>query len=192
MKKFYLSILMLIGLLFLFSRSVEATSGVLKGDSITTCNGQTYGKHSDSNPHWHVAEKKGDRYYPVGSALGGNPCNSGVNSGSGSKGNSSNSSGGSSSNGNGSSSSSASTGNVNSSGGNNSSNANGNAGGSGIGVKPDVKEEAKSDDVSLKEVNVSGKSIDISDSMSFETTEKKVDIVAKATSSKAKVVVKNT
>lgn len=190
MKKLYLSILILIGLLFLFSGSVEATSGALQGDSITTCNGQIYGMHGDG--HWHVAEKKGDRYYPVGGALGSNPCNSGVNSGSGSKGNSSNSSGGSSSNGNGSSSSSASTGNVNFSGGNNSSNANGNAGGSGVGVKPDVKEEAKSDDVSLKEVNVSGKSIDISDSMSFETTEKKVDIVAKATSSKAKVVVKNT
>lgn len=52
--------------------NVDATSGRLKGNSIKTCNGTTYGYHSD---HWHKAVDRGDAgYYPDGAAIYSDPC----------------------------------------------------------------------------------------------------------------------
>ena len=77
-KNIYLIILTFI---FIFGvTNVKASSGALRKDSIITCDGVTYGKHgSDSNLHWHIAEKKGDRYYPNGEAIYSEPCNTNVN-----------------------------------------------------------------------------------------------------------------
>lgn len=55
------------------SLMVNASSGRLKKDSIKSCNGVLYGRHSSDN-HWHVAEKKGDWYYATGNAIYSNPC----------------------------------------------------------------------------------------------------------------------
>ncbi len=46
---------------------VEATSGRLRADSITTYNGVTYGQHGDG--HWHVAVLRSGYYYASGSEL---------------------------------------------------------------------------------------------------------------------------
>lgn len=74
MKK--VSSILLIALVFSFTTltSISATSGRLKGDSIITCNGKSYGNHGDG--HWHVAENKGKSgWYPSGESLGyANPC----------------------------------------------------------------------------------------------------------------------
>lgn len=71
MKKKYLLLLMVTLLLPI---NVLATSGKLQGDSITSCNGQSYGKHGKDN-HWHVAIKQGDYWYPNGEqVLSNNPC----------------------------------------------------------------------------------------------------------------------
>lgn len=70
MKKKYL--LILIGILIL-PINVLATSGWLTSSSIVSCNGQYYGSHGDG--HWHIAEKRGTRWYAEGSPLNGNPCN---------------------------------------------------------------------------------------------------------------------
>lgn len=77
MKKIIV-ILFIIGILF-YGYSVDASTGTLRGDSIISCNGVTYGRHSDDN-HWHVATKKNNRYYAVGSAFYYNPCSSNSNS----------------------------------------------------------------------------------------------------------------
>lgn len=52
--------IVLIGVLFSFNiGDVSATTGRLKKSSIVTCNGITYGSHSNEyGTHWHVAEKK--------------------------------------------------------------------------------------------------------------------------------------
>ena len=54
----------------------SATSGDLSKDSIKTCpNGTTYGRHSESNPHWHVALKKSDGGWSAsGDAIFSDPC----------------------------------------------------------------------------------------------------------------------
>lgn len=70
MKKKFL--LILIGILIL-PINVLATSGWLTSSSIVSCNGQYYGSHGDG--HWHVAEKRGTRWYANGDPLSGNPCN---------------------------------------------------------------------------------------------------------------------
>lgn len=69
----------IIVLLILFQVSIintQATSGKLQSDSICTgADGVTYGKHSQDDPHWHVAENHGESgWYPVGSPVGDNPC----------------------------------------------------------------------------------------------------------------------
>ena len=51
---------------------VWATSGRLRGDSIISCNGNTYGQHGDG--HWHVAVARGNYWYPSGANLSTNPC----------------------------------------------------------------------------------------------------------------------
>lgn len=69
MKKKYL--ILIIGILIL-PKNVLATSGWLSKNSITSCNGQTYGSHGDG--HWHVAEQRDNRWYAIGDPLSGNPC----------------------------------------------------------------------------------------------------------------------
>ena len=67
-------------LIILISPSIVfATSGALKGGTIQYCNGKTYGYHSN---HWHVAVKRGEKYYASGSAIYSNPCGSSSSSGS--------------------------------------------------------------------------------------------------------------
>lgn len=62
-------------LLMISWQTVYATSGRLSNDSIVTCNGVTYGHHSD---HWHVAKKNnGSGYNAVGNAIYDNPCSGG-------------------------------------------------------------------------------------------------------------------
>ena len=62
-------------LLMISWQTVYATSGRLSNDSIVTCNGVTYGHHSD---HWHVAKKNnGPGYNAVGNAIYDNPCSGG-------------------------------------------------------------------------------------------------------------------
>ncbi len=69
MRKRYL--LLLIGIILL-PISTFATSGRLLASSITSCNGQNYGKHGDG--HWHRAVKEGNYWYADGEPLSGNPC----------------------------------------------------------------------------------------------------------------------
>ena len=66
-------LLIILLLLLLPNNDIFATSGRLKGNSITNCNGQNYGKHGKDN-HWHAAEKRGDYWYANGSPLNENPC----------------------------------------------------------------------------------------------------------------------
>lgn len=70
----YRYLLIIIVLFRLNMVNVNASSGRLKKDSIIVCNNIMYGQHGDDN-HWHIAEKKGDNYYPVGDATYSNPCN---------------------------------------------------------------------------------------------------------------------
>lgn len=69
MKKKYA--LLFIGTLLLPINTL-ATSGALTGSSIVSCNGQNYGSHGDG--HWHIAERRDNRWYAVGEPLSGNPC----------------------------------------------------------------------------------------------------------------------
>ena len=53
--------------------NVDASNGPLKQNSIIECNGTYYGKHG--NPaHWHVAEKKNDKWVSVGDEVDLPPC----------------------------------------------------------------------------------------------------------------------
>lgn len=70
----YRYLLIIIVLFRLNVVNVNASSGRLKKDSIIVCNNIMYGQHGDDNHH-HIAEKKGDNYYPVGDAIYSNPCN---------------------------------------------------------------------------------------------------------------------
>lgn len=70
--------IILLGVVFIFNiLDVNASSGRLSGSSIVTCNGVTYGKHTD---HWHVARRSGDYYYASGSSFYYDPCTSNNNS----------------------------------------------------------------------------------------------------------------
>lgn len=57
--------------------------------------------------------------------------------------------------------------------------------------QPTIKKEPKSNDVSLKTVSIDSEKIDISDSMSYKTTNKKVDIYVKANDDKATIEYKS-
>ena len=70
MKKYVLIVFILI--FTVYSRTVYATSGYLKSNSIVTCNGIKYGQHGDG--HWHKAEFDGKRWHAVGSPISSNPC----------------------------------------------------------------------------------------------------------------------
>lgn len=74
MKKQKIFVLLML-LCILCSLKVNASSGRLAGDSIVNCNGIYYGKHGSSNPHWHIAEKRNNSWYPQGDAIfDANPC----------------------------------------------------------------------------------------------------------------------
>ena len=68
-------IFLIMFLFFMCQKNVFASSGRLRKDSITTCNGVTYGQHSSDN-HWHVASKGEEGYYATGSPIYSNPCSS--------------------------------------------------------------------------------------------------------------------
>lgn len=74
MKK-CLYLFFLLFLLILVCDGVDASSGRLRNDSIKTCNGITYGKHSKDN-HWHIAKESNGKYYATGGAIYNDPCNS--------------------------------------------------------------------------------------------------------------------
>ena len=73
MKKKYSVIILFISLFLININEINATSGQLRKDSIKTCNGIMYGQHGGDD-HWHQAEDKGGRYYPVGDAIYSDPC----------------------------------------------------------------------------------------------------------------------
>ena len=73
-KKIYLFITWCL-LFFMISSNVIATSGALRSGSIVTCNGITYGSHSD---HWHQAKQASDGKWMAAdpnNELQNNPCN---------------------------------------------------------------------------------------------------------------------
>lgn len=74
MKKVSSILLIALVLSFTTLTSISATSGRLKGKSIITCNGKSYGNHGDG--HWYVAVNHGEKgWYPSGESLGyANPC----------------------------------------------------------------------------------------------------------------------
>ena len=73
MKKSIFISAIIISLTTIFASPSLATGGALKGDSICTKDGVTYGRHGDG--HWHKAVKKSGRWYPDGGSLGTkNPC----------------------------------------------------------------------------------------------------------------------
>lgn len=77
MKKLF--IVFCLGIIFFIYVPIQAnaTSGRLRANSITSCNGQTYGQHGDG--HWHIAVQRGSYWYPSGGALSDNPCNNNIN-----------------------------------------------------------------------------------------------------------------
>lgn len=69
MRKYLIFVFLLV---ILIPINYNATSGALASGSIKTCpNGKLYGKHTN---HWHKAVKRGNRYYASGSALKKDPC----------------------------------------------------------------------------------------------------------------------
>lgn len=97
MKKIkYIAFLLII---FLVSNlSVSASSGRLRKDSIKTCNGVTYGRHSSDN-HYHVASENSDgSYSATGNPIYSDPCNYSDNSSSNNSSNNSSSDSSSNSN----------------------------------------------------------------------------------------------
>ena len=59
--------------IILLSTNVSASNGPVKQDSVIECNGVYYGKHGTPT-HWHVVEKKNDRWVSVGNEVSIPPC----------------------------------------------------------------------------------------------------------------------
>lgn len=59
--------------IIVLSINTYATNGPLKQNSIIECNGTYYGKHG-TPAHWHVAEKKNDKWVNVGDEVDLPPC----------------------------------------------------------------------------------------------------------------------
>lgn len=73
MKKKIIFIVFVLSFMIINISDINATSGKLRGDSITTCNGVNYGQHGDG--HWHMATQHDSGWYPNGASLGyENPC----------------------------------------------------------------------------------------------------------------------
>ena len=176
--------------LLIFNNSiVYASSGRLRGDSIVSCNGVTYGKHGDG--HWHRAIKDGDRWYPDGDSLGySSPCNqeSSINSNT------------QSSNSNTNNNTNSNNGNNNSnSGSNNSNDTNNNANqpktnstikSNSTNITP-VTQIQKSSDVSLKEILIDNKKIDANNFDKYITNKSKVSLKVTPNDEKTKVTISN-
>lgn len=171
MKK-SLYLILLITIFIAGNIEVTASSGALKKDSIKTCNGITYGQHSDDN-HWHVAKESNGRYYATGSAIYSDPCSSNNNLSSDSSINnniSSNNNSNSEAGLNNNVSTTEQSSNVNSS------------------VE---KEEIKSNDNTLKSIIIDGKEIDIEDNIYYSTTKEKIIIEVVTNDDKAKYEIKD-
>lgn len=168
--------------------TVYASSGRLKKGSIKTCNGVTYGQHSSDN-HWHVASENSDgSYSAVGNAMYTDPC--GSSSDNNTSGNTSNNN--QENNSNESSNTENKEEQPNNTVGNNaevSNNKDNNT--SKEENKVVVPVEPKSNDNTLKVVKINGSQIELSNSMSYTTTEKEVKIVVETNDSKATYKVKN-
>ncbi len=65
--------ILLFFIIILLSINTYATNGPLKQNSIIECNGTYYGKHG-TPAHWHVAEKKNDKWVSVGDEVDLPPC----------------------------------------------------------------------------------------------------------------------
>lgn len=171
-KSIYFGIVLLC-VLFFGSANVYATSGRLRKNSIKTCNGITYGQHSSDN-HWHVAVRNSDGSYNAsGDPIYSDPCASSSNS-------------------------SSSSGNASGSSNTNSSSSNTSSGSSRPASTPvatpistPTPTPELSSDTSLKSVTVDGNSIAVSDSMEYQTTNERVDIVVETTDSNATYTVHN-
>lgn len=146
----------------------DATSGDLRKDSIKTCpNGITYGRHSESNLHWHVALKKSDGgWSPSGDAIFSDPCpgSSGVSGNVGHAQPTSNSA-------------------------NSSSQAQRNSmpGATSSSTQNQDAPHEKSGDTSLASVKVNGDHINVSDTMSYELVGNAISIEAVASNAAAQV-----
>ena len=149
--------IVLIGVLFSFNiGDVSATTGRLKKSSIVTCNGITYGSHSNEyGTHWHVAEKKGDSYYATGDEISTNPCENVQNESSADK----------------------STSNNGTKDNNQNSNPNNIVDSNSENSNNSENNYVESDDTSLKSLKVNDDFIEISENMTYETIEDQVNIV---------------
>lgn len=169
-KSVYLGVVLLC-VLFLDVTNVYATTGALKKDSIETCNGITYGKHKN---HWHVAVRTSNGSYNAsGDPIYSDPCASSSNS-------------------------SSSSGNTSGSSNTNSSSSNTSSGSSKPASTPiatpvptPTPTPELSSDTSLKSVIVDGNTIEVSDSMEYQTMNEKVDIVVETTDGNATYTVHN-
>ena len=172
--------IVLIGVLFSYNIcDVSATPGQLRKSSIVTCNGKTYGNHSNEyGTHWHEAEKNGDRYYATGDEISTNPCENVQNESNANNDNANNSAQDNDQN-------NSSNENIQNAPGNNSVSSNGTQdnnqnSNSNNNVDDSVGENnnVKSDDTSLKSLQVNDYFIEISENMTYETIDDKVNIVA--------------
>lgn len=166
MKKIKLIII----LLAIIPIQTYATSGRLKGGSIVSCNGVTYGQHGDG--HWHKATKNGDRWYPDGASLGyTSPCSQQTSANSNTQ---------TYNNSNNNSSNNNSNTNTNNSNKNTNQNTN------------DTKTQVtKNNDVSLKEVIIDDEKLDVNNLNKYTTNKSKIKIVATPTNDKTKIVLSN-
>ncbi len=181
--------IVLIGALFSFNVcDVSATPGQLRKSSIVTCNGKTYGSHSNEyGTHWHEAEKKEDRYYATGDEISTNPCENVQNDSNANNDNTNNSTQDNTQ----SSSSNESVQNEPSTDNSTSSNSsiqdNNQNNNSNNNVDDSVSEDNKSDDTSLKSLQINDDFIEISENMTYETLEDKVNIVVTPNDNKATI-----
>ena len=174
--------IVLIGVLFSYNIcDVSATPGQLRKSSIVTCNGITYGSHEskENGIHWHVAEKKEDRYYATGDEISTNPCENFQNESNGNNDNANNSSQDNNPN-NSSNENIQNAPSTDNSVSNNSAQDNNQNSSSNNNVDDSVGENnnVKSDDTSLKSLQVNDDFIEVSENMTYETIEDKVNIIA--------------
>ena len=146
--------IVLIGVLFSYNIcDVSATPGQLRKSSIVTCNGITYGSHGDG--HWHEVEKDGDRYYAIGDPIATNPCENVQNE----------------------SSADNSTSNNGTKDNNQNSNPNNIVDSNSENSNNSENNYVESDDTSLKSLQVNDDFIEVSENMTYETIEDKVNII---------------
>lgn len=166
--------IILVLIVFVFSSiEVNASSGRLRKNSIKTCNGVTYGQHSDDN-HWHIAKEKDGNYYATGNPIYSDPCSSSDNSLD-------------------NSSSDESSNNVLN---NSSSNDNSLNDGSGNTTNKDEpttskQEIHKSSDNTLKAIIIDDYEVAVSDNIEYSTSKEKVNIEVTTNDNKATYEIKN-